>query len=75
MVFQDARLLPHLNVRQNLLYGRWFAPRGERKADFGEIVDMLGLGALLERRPRDLSAASRAASPSAARSSRARVFC
>lgn len=55
MVFQDARLLPHLNVRQNLLYGRWFAPRGERKADFGEIVDMLGLGALLERRPRDLS--------------------
>ena len=23
-VFQDSRLFPHLNVRRNLLYGRWF---------------------------------------------------
>ncbi len=27
-VFQEGRLFPHLTVRQNLLYGRWFAPEG-----------------------------------------------
>jgi molybdate transport system ATP-binding protein len=29
-VFQEGRLLPHLTVRQNLLYGRFFTPRAER---------------------------------------------
>src|SRR5215470_9163528 len=28
-VFQEGRLFPHLTVRQNLLYGHWFAPRGK----------------------------------------------
>ena len=53
-VFQDARLFPHLSVRQNLLYGRWFAAR-EDGVEFGRIVDLLGLGALLDRRPGALS--------------------
>jgi molybdate transport system ATP-binding protein len=54
-VFQEGRLFPHLNVRQNLLFGRWFSARDERYTDIGQVVEMLGIGGLLARRPRDLS--------------------
>jgi molybdate transport system ATP-binding protein len=53
-VFQEGRLFPHLTVRQNLLYGRWFAPPGGG-TEFDGVVDLLGIGALLERRPGRLS--------------------
>lgn len=58
-VFQDARLFPHLNVRQNLSYGRWFArnagDRNNAGPHFDDIIDLLGLSALLNRRPGALS--------------------
>lgn len=54
-VFQEARLFPHMSVRQNLLYGRWFAPKGERGRDIDAVIDMLGIGGLLGRRPANLS--------------------
>lgn len=54
-VFQDARLFPHLTVRQNLGYGRWFARAEPAGIEVSRIVDLLGLGALLQRRPKDLS--------------------
>src|SRR5476651_1631413 len=55
-VFQDSRLFPHLSVRQNLVYGRWFAKgRGGASGDFVSVVELLGIGALLERRPDSLS--------------------
>jgi molybdate transport system ATP-binding protein len=54
-VFQEGRLFPHLTVRQNLLYGRWFAPRAERSDDLERVVDLLGIEAVLERQPRRLS--------------------
>jgi molybdate transport system ATP-binding protein len=57
-VFQDARLFPHLTVRQNLLYGRWFA-KSQSRADLGRIVEMLGIGDLLLRRPGRLSGGER----------------
>lgn len=59
LVFQDARLFPHMNVRANLLYGRWFTPAAERYLDMGAIVELLGIGALLERRPATLSGGER----------------
>ncbi|WCR05221.1 molybdenum ABC transporter ATP-binding protein [Paracoccus saliphilus] len=57
-VFQEARLFPHLTVRQNLLYGRWFSGRHDR-AGFARIVEMLGIGHLLSRRPVALSGGER----------------
>lgn len=54
-VFQEARLFPHLSVRHNLGYGRWFAPKTTDRDDFDSVVDLLGLGPLLERRPGKLS--------------------
>lgn len=53
-VFQDGRLFPHLTVRQNLTYGRWFA-RHAKGAEFDRIVDLLGIAPLLHRRPGALS--------------------
>jgi molybdate transport system ATP-binding protein len=54
-VFQDARLFPHLNVEQNLKYGRWFTPHSERYAQFDRVISMLGLSHLLPRKPSTLS--------------------
>jgi molybdate transport system ATP-binding protein len=54
-VFQEGRLFPHLTVRQNLLYGRWFAGAADRSGDLERIVDLLGLEPLLDRRPSRLS--------------------
>lgn len=54
-IFQEARLFPHLTVRQNLTFGRWFAPRKCPREDPETVIEMLGLGSLLDRRPAGLS--------------------
>lgn len=50
-VFQDKRLFPFLSVRSNLLFA---APR-ESRSQLPAVVELLGIGHLLERRTHDLS--------------------
>lgn len=59
VVFQDAQLFPHLTVRQNLAFGRWFTPRALRRVDPAPVIETLGIGGLLDRRPRSLSGGER----------------
>lgn len=59
MVFQDARLFPHLSVRNNLLFGWRLCPPAERRLTLEPVAEMLGLTALLDRRPASLSGGER----------------
>lgn len=54
-VFQDARLFPHLSVAANLDYGTRYAPSDASAMSRDDIIDLLGLAPLLDRRPRHLS--------------------
>jgi len=49
VVFQEARLFPHLSVEKNLLYG------AASRDGLADMVDLLGLGALMTRAPGTLS--------------------
>lgn len=55
LVFQDGRLFPHLSVASNLRYGEKLVPVSERWAEFDRVVELLGIGHLLDRRPAKLS--------------------
>jgi molybdate transport system ATP-binding protein len=57
LVFQDAKLFPHMSVVTNLRFGLRRAPPGPVR--FDEVVDLLGIGALLDRRPHTLSGGER----------------
>lgn len=54
-VFQDARLFPHLTVRRNLDYARRVTRQPADPARFDHVVEMLGIGHLLDRRTPRLS--------------------
>jgi len=57
-VFQESRLFPHMNVARNLTYGQWAGKRGTGRG-FDEIVALLGLEPMLQRRPETLSGGER----------------
>lgn len=58
-VFQDARLFPHFSVLGNLRYGLKRSQRAPLSIDFDEVVSLLGLSRLLDRRPHQLSGGER----------------
>jgi molybdate transport system ATP-binding protein len=58
-VFQDARLFPHLSVAGNLRYGEKRSRAAPQITGFEEVVALLGLAQLLQRRPRELSGGER----------------
>lgn len=60
-VFQEANLFPHLSVRANLLYGhRRTVGRGVPETiREAEVVELLGIGHLLDRAPLNLSGGER----------------
>lgn len=61
MVFQSYALFPHLNVRENILFGlkvRGVSP-DDRQARLEQAASMVGLDALLDRKPSQLSGGQR----------------
>ncbi len=61
MVFQNYALYPHMTVRENMAFGLRLrkTPKAEIASRIAEAAETLGLGALLERLPRQLSGGQR----------------
>ncbi len=57
MVFQNYALFPHLNVAQNIGFGLSVRklPAAEQQARLAQVAELLGLAALLQRKPSQLS--------------------
>ena len=58
-VFQEASLFPHLSARKNMQYGLKRTAPAQRRIGWDEMVELLDLGALLERHPHQLSGGER----------------
>jgi molybdate transport system ATP-binding protein len=60
-VFQESSLFPHLTVMGNLQYGRQrtSAVSGRQTIDLSQVIELLGIQALLSRKPDALSGGER----------------
>ncbi|WP_210526712.1 ABC transporter ATP-binding protein [Rubellimicrobium arenae] len=61
MVFQNYALYPHLSVAENIVFGLRLrkVPKAEIRERLARTAEVLGLGQLLERKPRQLSGGQR----------------
>ncbi|MBL8509811.1 molybdenum ABC transporter ATP-binding protein [Chitinimonas sp. JJ19] len=59
LVFQEASLFAHLNVRRNLEFGLQRTPMAQRRLHWDGALELLGIGHLLERLPTRLSGGER----------------
>lgn len=55
LMWQDGQLFPHLNVQQNIEYGYRLLKPEQRKIQPKQLIELLEIGHLLQRRPRHLS--------------------
>ena len=58
-VFQEGRLFPHFSVRRNLDYGRWVSGHASDPRQLSNVIDLLNIGHLLDRRTGKLSGGER----------------
>ncbi len=58
-VFQEASLFSRLSVQRNLEFGMKRVPATERRVAWGQAIELLGIGHLLERMPSGLSGGER----------------
>lgn len=59
VVFQEASLFDHLTVQGNLDYGWRRVPAQQRRLQHDDVIPLLGIGHLLQRRPPGLSGGER----------------
>lgn len=59
VVFQEASLFDHLTVQGNLDYGWRRVPVQQRRLQHDDVIPLLGIGHLLQRRPQGLSGGER----------------
>jgi molybdate transport system ATP-binding protein len=58
-VIQEAALFPHLDVRRNLDFGLKRIAPGERRIPLDQVIELLGIGGLMQRRTTSLSGGER----------------
>jgi len=59
VVYQDDALFPHLSARKNIEFGYKLTPAEERKFQPDQLISLLGLSQLIERKPDQLSGGER----------------